>query len=258
MSSKPIGIFDSGVGGLTVLKEINRLMPNEGFVYFGDTANNPYGDKNSDALLGYGRSIINFLISQNVKAVLIACGTSSATVYDRLKSEYRIPVADVICPAVDAVSMYLKKPIGVIATESTVSSGVFEKKIIEKYPEAIVRSVACPLFVQLIEEGWAKKSVTRIVAESYLEAFGEKKIGSLVMGCTHYPLIVDVLTEILPDVPLIDMAEPAVNYLQKILGDPSEKKCEIKKFFVSGDEKKFSKLAGNIMGIKIKANKVVI
>ena len=178
----PVGVFDSGVGGLTVAREIMRQLPNENIVYFGDTARVPYGSKSKDNIIRYSRQIINFLKTKNVKAIVIACNTASALALDVVREEIDIPIIGVVEPgARAALEITQTKKIGVIGTEGTIRSAMYEKIIQERDPEAGVIGKACPLFVPLVEEGFAKHKVTQEIIDYYLASFLETDIDSLIL-----------------------------------------------------------------------------
>ena len=183
----PIGVFDSGVGGLTVAREIMRHLPNENIVYFGDTARVPYGSKSKDNIIRYSRQIVNFLKTQGVKAIVIACNTASALALDVVQAENDIPIIGVIEPgARAALGVTQSKKIGVIGTEATIRSQMYDKIIQGFDAQASVIGKACPLFVPLVGEGFAKHHVTEEVIDFYLASFMETDIDSLILGCTHY------------------------------------------------------------------------
>jgi len=203
-----IGLFDSGVGGLTVLKEIHHLLPKQKTIYFGDTARVPYGAKTPEQLLTFAREIIDFLLEKNVKAVVIACGTSGSYTYDKLVELYpTLPLVDVIRPGVDLCANLDIHRFGLIGTVATIRSGVFARLLKEKRPEAEIYPRACPLFASMIEAGLKPNHpALRFAAESYL-ADMKGNIDALIMGCTHYPLLADVFRDILGDVKLINLGE---------------------------------------------------
>lgn len=186
MDSRPIGIFDSGCGGLTVLKEYLKILPNEDYIYFGDTARLPYGSKSKETVLNFSKQIVNFLISKDVKMIIIACGTASACAYDKIKTLYSIPIRSIITPTAKAI---VEENIGVIATKRTISLNAWEDAIHAFRPNAKVTSVACPLFVPIVEEGFSDTDVAFLVAKHYLNYFENVNISSLIMGCTHYPIL---------------------------------------------------------------------
>ena len=188
MNAQPIGLFDSGLGGLTVLSELKRIMPNENFIYFGDTARVPYGSKSKETIIDYSRQIIKFLISKNVKLIIIACGTASSLAFDTVKKEFDIPIINVISPTAKKIK---SKSIGVIATNATIKSKAWSKQIQKYHPESSITSKACPLFVPIVEEGLIDTKISEDAIDLYLNSFKKHKIDSLVLGCTHYPILID-------------------------------------------------------------------
>ena len=195
MDNRPIGIFDSGLGGLTVLQEYINQLPNEDYIYFGDNARVPYGSKSKETIIEYSRQIVKFLISQNVKLIVIACGTASANAFDVLKSEFDIPIQTVIEPTAKAVK---DSKIGVIATKATIESNAWEKAI-EKYnPKCQIISKACPLFVPIVEENLVDTDICKLAIKMYLEDFAGKDISNLILGCTHYPILAERIKEFMP------------------------------------------------------------
>ena len=219
ISSAPIGVFDSGVGGLTVAREIMRNLPNEHIVYFGDTARVPYGSKSKDTIIRYCRQIIRFLQTQNVKAIVIACNTASALALDTVEKEFDIPIIGVIkSGARTAAATTVNKKVGVIGTESTINSQMYNQFLGELDPEITVFGKACPLFCPLVEEGWLKDPVTEEVARRYLRELLEEGIDSLIMGCTHYPLLRSLLRGIVGDqVNLVNPAYETAKELESLL-----------------------------------------
>lgn len=208
MENKPIGIFDSGLGGLTVLRAIHALMPEEDLVYFGDSGRAPYGTKSKETIIKYTFQDINFLLKQNVKMIVIACNTASACSLERVRASCPVPVVEVVGPGARAAANASGNGrIGVIGTPATIGSGVYEKAIREILPNCVCYSVPCPLFVPLVEEGWWENEVAEIVAEKYLAPLRDKKIDSLVLGCTHYPLLTNVIQKVMgQEVVLINSA----------------------------------------------------
>jgi glutamate racemase len=189
-----IGIFDSGVGGLTVVKAILEQIPRYDIVYFGDTAHTPYGTKSSETVLGYTTKNIEFLLSRGAKVIVIACNTASSVATAEVLERFSIPVFEVITPAVErALQISRNFNLGVIGTRATVSSGIYEKKIMENDPQAKVYSVACPLLVPLVEEGWLNRPETAMIVRKYLLPLKTRQIDTLILGCTHYPLLKKVI-----------------------------------------------------------------
>lgn len=216
---RPIGVFDSGIGGLTVVHELIRQLPNESIIYFGDTARVPYGPKSPETVLRYSREIVNLLREQDVKAIVIACNTATAHALPALRAELDIPVIGVVEPgARAAVGATRGGHVGVIGTAGTVKSGAYDRAIRALQPSARVTSRACPLFVPLVEEGWTDSEASRLIAEEYLRPLREAKVDAVVLGCTHYPLIKPLIGRVLgPDVRLIDSAEQTAAETARVL-----------------------------------------
>lgn len=220
-ASAPIGVFDSGIGGLTVVRELLRQLPNERIVYFGDTARVPYGPKSPDTVRRYSREISAYLRSQDVKAIVIACNTATAHALPVLAAELPLPVIGVVEPgARAAVATSRGAELGVIGTAGTIASGAYERAIRRLAPHAHIVTRACPLFVPLVEEGWLTAEATRLIATEYLAPLQASRIDTLVLGCTHYPLLKPLLGEILgPDVALIDSAHETAAEIGRVLED---------------------------------------
>ena len=215
-----IGVFDSGVGGLTVLKEILRLMPEENTIYLGDTARVPYGTRSASTIRKYARQTTSFLVSKGVKMLVVACNTSAAVALPALRRHFPgLPVIGVIEPgARAAAAASTSGRIGVIGTEGTIGSGAYERAIRRLRPDADILSSPCPLFVSLAEEGWVEGKVARLVAREYLEPLREKGIDTLVLGCTHYPLLKGTIRRVMgQQVLLIDSAEETARAVREKL-----------------------------------------
>ncbi len=196
-ANRPIGIFDSGIGGFTVMAEIMKALPHESLIYFGDTARVPYGSKSKETVTRYSEQISGFLMEKQVKAIVVACNTASACALDALVKKLPVPVIGVIEPgAKSAAAATENGRIGVIGTEATVKSGAYPEIIKSLNPEAKVFAKACPLFVPLVEEGWAEDVVTERVAERYLDKLLMKNIDTLILGCTHYPLLKRIIGDV--------------------------------------------------------------
>ena len=261
----PIGVFDSGVGGLTVAREIMRQIPNERIVYFGDTARVPYGSKSKDNIIRYSRQIINFLKTKNVKAIVIACNTASALALDVVREEIDIPIIGVVEPgARAALEITQTKKIGVIGTEGTIRSAMYEKIIQERDPEAGVIGKACPLFVPLVEEGFAKHKVTQEIIDYYLASFLETDIDSLILGCTHYPLLRSRIREYVGDrITLVNPAYETAMDLKKLLEDSNMENTgegqehATYSFYVSDAADKFKQFANSILPYDIETTKQI-
>ena len=260
-----IGVFDSGVGGLTVAREIIRQLPEESITYFGDTARVPYGSKSKDTIIRYSRQIIRFLKTKNVKAIVVACNTASAFALDTIEKEIDIPIIGVVKPgAKSAVESTKNKRIGIIGTEGTIKSELYTQYIHIIDPEITVVGKACPLFVPLVEEGMLHDSVTDEVASRYLESMKEENIDSLILGCTHYPLLRSTVGKIMgPEVNLVNPAYETAISLDGLLrqnGIRADKDAKPEyEFYVSDAEEKFKEFANSIMPLHIeKINQINI
>jgi len=219
MSNQPIGVFDSGIGGLTVLKELLNHLPTESFVYFGDTARVPYGTKSAETVRRFSRENVSLLLERGVKMVVVACNTASSEALPQLEGEFDVPIVGVIEPGVRAaVAATHHHRIGVIGTPGTIRSGAYQSKITSRMPDAVVIPQACPLFVPLVEEGWIDTPVTRMVAEEYLKIYHGTGIDALVLGCTHYPLLKPVIADTLGgEVVLVDSALETAHEVSRVL-----------------------------------------
>lgn len=258
----PIGIFDSGVGGLTVYRALHERLPSEHFVYLGDTARVPYGTKSLATVERYGIENARFLESHGIKLLVVACNTASALALPAIRKAVAVPVVGVIEPgARAAIAVRAGKKIGVIATEATVQSGAYASAISRIDPAIKVIERACPLFVPLAEEGWAETEVARAVAEQYLSDFKNQDIGALVLGCTHYPILRDLISEVIgAEVPLLDSGEAAAGEVQLLLeaselagpdGDPRMRKLcdDLDHFYVTDAAERFAKVAERFLGM---------
>jgi len=253
---RSIGVFDSGVGGLTVAREIIRQLPNENIVYFGDTARVPYGIKSRETVVRFSIENILFLLKQDVKLICVACNTASSFALPVIKNNFRVPIIGVITPGVrEAVYASQNKRIGVIGTKGTIKSRTYETEITQLDPKVKVTAVACPLFVPFVEEGWLDGEVVLSVAKSYLLPLKEAKVDTVILGCTHYPLLKPVIQEILgPKVNLIDSAKQVAFEVKKILANEdmlNRTKGGRHRFYVSDNPEWFSSLAQRFMGRKI-------
>lgn len=219
MSQKPIGVFDSGIGGMTVLKELIEHLPHESFVYFGDTARVPYGTKSADTVRRFSEENVRLLLDRDVKMVVVACNTATADALPHLQKTFELPIVGVIEPGVRAaVAATRTGRIGVIGTAGTIRSGAYQNGIKARRSDANVVALACPLFVPLVEEGWIDTPVTRLVVERYLGPYLGSTIDTLVLGCTHYPLLKPVIASVLGDgVTLVDSAIETAREVKDVL-----------------------------------------
>lgn len=255
LAELPIGVFDSGVGGLTVAREIMRNLPAERIVYFGDTARVPYGNKSKETILSFSRQIIRFLRTQQVKAIVVACNTASAFALDEVSGENDLPMVGVVKPGARvATEATANGRIGVIGTEGTIGSHIYRDFIRDIDPGITVIEKACPLLVPLVEERWIQDPVTRQVAERYLAGLKEQGVDTLVLGCTHYPLLRSVIGELMGvSVTLVNPAYETAQELKRILEaggltNPGADKKEFPyRFFVSDLADKFKVFASSIL-----------
>jgi glutamate racemase len=261
----PIGVFDSGVGGLTVAREIMRQLPQERIIYFGDTARVPYGSKSRETIVRYSRQIIHFLESKGVKAIVVACNTASAFALEKIRPEMKMPIIGVVKPGAKvAAEITHNGRIGVIGTEGTVGSHIYTEMIHRHNPEATVLGKACPLFVPLVEEGWLKDPVTVQVAKRYLLYFQESDIDTLILGCTHYPLLRAMIREIMGEsVNLVNPAYETAQGLKRLLeqhGISNDGKMPVEpmyQFYVSDAAEKFKNFANSILPCEIEEAQLI-
>jgi glutamate racemase len=253
----PIGVFDSGIGGLTVVRELIRQLPNESIIYFGDTARVPYGPKSPDTVLRYSREIVSFLKGQGVKAIVIACNTATAHALAALREENDLPIVGVIEPGSRAAARAsVGGKIGVIGTYGTINSHAYEKSITEAAPSTTITALACPLFVPLVEEGWLETEATRLIAREYLTPLVDAKIDTLVLGCTHYPLLKHVIgTTVGREVRLIDSAEETASETASVLRDKGLAHAETQsaryRFIASDAPEQFLRVGQRFLGASI-------
>ena len=253
MDVRPIGVFDSGVGGLTVVSALRRRLPSESILYFGDTARVPYGTKSPETIRRFTREITRFLAQRGVKMVIVACNSCSATALDCVGLEFNGPTLGVIVPGAEtAVQQTKTGRIGVIGTPATIGSGAYEKAIRERLPEVRVFSTACPLFVPLAEERMESHAATHLIAQEYLQPLLDQKIDTLILGCTHYPLLKSTLQEVVgPEVKVVDSAESTAQAAAEMLdrlGLHSHGEAGLSaRFFVSDDPSGLEKMHHRLM-----------
>lgn len=221
-AQQPIGVFDSGIGGLTVLAELIAKLPGERFIYLGDTARLPYGTKSSSTVIRYAVTAGSFLARRGVKLLVVACNTATAVALPALRSALSIPVVGVVEPAARAAAKKAKTGVGVIGTESTVGSGVYQNLLQQLRPGLAIHAQPCPLFVPLAEEGWFSHPVTQQVAEIYLQPLKAQGVDTVVLGCTHYPLLLGPIRQVLgPEVQLINSGEEVAREVASLLAEAS-------------------------------------
>jgi glutamate racemase len=255
--NKAIGIFDSGIGGLTVASEIFRLLPNENVVYFGDTGRYPYGPRSPEIVRKFARQDVNFLLEQGVKFIVVACNTASSLALDYIKRIYNIPMIGVIEPgARGAIEKTKTNRVGVIGTQGTIASRAYDKSLRQLNGSLKIYSRACPLFVALAEEGYVDQPATRMIAEDYLKDIKSKKIDTLILGCTHYPLLKKPIANVMgKNFQLIDSAEETARAARQALSklemlNPSISEGK-RSYFVSDSPEKFKRFGRLFMGRKV-------
>lgn len=259
----PIGVFDSGIGGLTVTREIMRQLPDENIVYFGDTARVPYGSKSKENIIRFSRQIVRFLKTRHVKAIVVACNTASALALDTLRQETDIPVMGVVEPGARAAVRETKNgKIGVIGTEATIRSEMYTQVIHRMLPDAEVIGNSCPLFVPLVEEGFAKHKIAEEVIDIYLSELRETDIDTMILGCTHYPLLRSRIMEYFGDA--VQIVNPAYETAMELKTMLEEKKMAHPlggeasyEFYVSDAAEKFTKFANSILTYDVASTKLV-
>jgi len=262
ISELPIGIFDSGVGGLTVYRALHERLPNERFIYLGDTARVPYGTKSLSTVERYAIENARFLAARGIKLLIVACNTASALALPAIRKALNVAVIGVIEPGVRAaVRLAAGKPIGVIATEATIGSKAYRRAIAGLDPTIEVIERACPLFVSLAEEGWGETDVARTVAREYLTEFREASVGALVLGCTHYPILREVIGETVgPALPLIDSGEATACEVESFLASREMARAgrletrrrelcdDLDHFYVTDAAQRFARVAERFLG----------
>jgi len=251
---KAIGIFDSGVGGLTVLKELVAKLPREHTIYLGDTARVPYGIRSPETVTRYSFENTQFLLAQEIKMLVVACNTASAISLGAVKKEFPLPVIGVLEPgARAAVAVTRARKVGIIGTEATVASGAYEKAIRMLAPDIQVFSYACPLFVPLVEEGWFDNDVAELAARRYLEPLRTSGIDTLVLGCTHYPLLKKVIGRVIGEnITLIDSATETAKEVADVLGklhwERPDREDVIRRYYVTDSPVRFEKIGKLFLG----------
>ena len=265
MDNRPIGVFDSGIGGLTVLKEIMEQLPGEDVVYFGDTARIPYGTRSKETVIKYVFQSIRFLMTKDIKAIVIACNTASALAMEEAQEIFDIPIIGVVDPGAKAsISATKNNTIGVIGTEGTINSGAYQRKVRKMLPQSEIIGVSCPLFVQIVEEGWESSDVAHLAAQKYLLELKEHNIDTLILGCTHYPALRYTLGKVLGDqVNLVNPAYETAKVTKNILKEQSLLSEKLDggeyTYYVSDDPEKFKRVGGNLIKKQIsKVEKVNI
>ena len=256
MDNRPIGMFDSGVGGLTVLKEVKNLLPNEEIIYLGDTKRFPYGSKSKESIIEISRNCVKFLVSKNVKLIIIACGTATSQSIDVLQKEFDIPIIGIIDPTIKYLkeNVQSKEKIGVIATQGTIRSKAWEKNILESINNVEVISQETPLLATMAEQGWTNNKVAKYTIKEYMKQF--KKINRLILGCTHYPMFEELIKkELKKKVDIINTGEKVATYVKKYLEDNNMQNDEENKkdiIYLTDTESNFIIIAKNLLQQEIR------
>ncbi len=258
--NRPIGVFDSGIGGLTVLREIINAVPGESTIYFGDNSRAPYGTKSRSTVIRYSLQNMKFLESKDVKMIVVACNTASAYAYEELKARAQVPVVEVVTPGADEACKATKNgKIGIIATKGTISTGVYKAAVEKRAEELGMKNIeifqqACPLFVSLAEEGWWDTEITRLTAEEYLKPLKEAGVDTLVMACTHYPLLSKVIGEVMgEDVVLVNTGVATAKVVKGLLetegisSGNGASDC-VREFYTSDEPELFEQVAAPFLG----------
>lgn len=259
MDNRPIGVFDSGIGGLTVLKEILEQLPGEDIIYLGDTARIPYGTRSKETVVKYVMESCNFLMKKDIKAIVVACNTASALAMEEAQKKFNIPIIGVIEPgAKAAISCTKNNTIGIIGTEGTINSNAYQRYIRKQLPSAEIIGVACPLFVQIVEEGWENSDVAYLTAQKYLLELKEHNVDTLVLGCTHYPAMRYTISKVMGEkVQLVNPAYETAKLTKNILKEQGllNEKLDggICKFYVTDDPEKFKRVGGNLIRRQIES-----
>ena len=260
--SRPIGVFDSGIGGLTVVRELRRQLPNESIIYFGDTARVPYGNKSPQTVIRYAIEAASLLLTYDVKAVVVACNTASAHAMDILKEKFSIPVFGVIQPGVDqAVKVSKNNKILVIGTIGTIRSEAYQNRLRNNNENLKISSQPCPMFVPLVEEGWLNNEITKSTIDKYLGKFKDEGIDTVILGCTHYPLLKIAIDEYWPEVYLVDsgvetakMLSSTLQNLNKEMSEPGQGQC---RFLVSDIADNFQAIGQMFLGTSMENFEII-
>ena len=256
MDKRPIGIFDSGVGGMTVLAQIKKYLPNEDLIYLGDTKNFPYGDKSKETIIKLSTKCIEFLIRQEVKMIIIACGTATSQSLEKVKKIYRLPIEGIIYPTVQDIKNSIKTEklcIGVIATEGTIRSNKWQEELRREMKEVEVINKACPLLAPMAEQGWTNNKVAKEAIKEYMKPFQNQKIDKLILGCTHYPIYEQMIRDELGyEVNLINTGMAVAKYLKNLFEEEkNEAMSRDEKIFLTKPSQDFKKIAERVLGEEI-------
>ena len=257
MDNRPIGMFDSGVGGLTVYEEIKKKLPNEKIIYLGDTKEFPYGSKSKQSIIELTKNNIEFLLKYNVKLIIIACGTATSQALEEVRKIYRIPIIGIIEPTVEYVKQEgTYNNIGVIATRGTIRSNTWEKSIKEKIDNIIVYNKECPLLAPMAEEGWTDNEIAKLTIKEYIKDF--PKLDALILGCTHYPLFEKILKEQMPETDIINTGKIIAKYLEENIEKSENNEDREEEIYLTDTECNFIQMANKILGHNVEIKRVEV
>ena len=257
MDNRPIGMFDSGVGGLTVYEEIKKKLPNEKIIYLGDTKEFPYGSKSKQSIIELTKNNIEFLLKYNVKLIIIACGTATSQALEEVRKIYRVPIIGIIEPTVEYVEQEgTYNHIGVIATRGTIRSNTWEKSIKEKIDNIIVYNKECPLLAPMAEEGWTDNEIAKLTIKEYIKDF--PKLDALILGCTHYPLFEKILKEQMPETDIINTGKIIAKYLEENIEKSENNEDREEEIYLTDTECNFIQMANKILGHNVEIKRVEV
>lgn len=257
MDNRPIGMFDSGVGGLTVYEEIKKKLPNEKIIYLGDTKEFPYGSKSKQSIIELTKNNIEFLLKYNVKLIIIACGTATSQALEEVRKIYRVPIIGIIEPTVEYVKQEgTYNHIGVIATRGTIRSNTWEKSIKEKIDNIIVYNKECPLLAPMAEEGWTDNEIAKLTIKEYIKDF--PKLDALILGCTHYPLFEKILKEQMFETDIINTGKIIAKYLEENIEKSENNEDREEEIYLTDTECNFIQMANKILGHNVEIKRVEV
>lgn len=257
MDNRPIGMFDSGVGGLTVYEEIKKKLPNEKIIYLGDTKEFPYGSKSKQSIIELTKNNIEFLLKYNVKLIIIACGTATSQALEEVRKIYRVPIIGIIEPTVEYVKQEgTYNNIGVIATRGTIRSNTWEKSIKEKIDNIIVYNKECPLLAPMAEEGWTDNEIAKLTIKEYIKDF--PKLDALILGCTHYPLFEKILKEQMFETDIINTGKIIAKYLEENIEKSENNEDREEEIYLTDTECNFIQMANKILGHNVEIKRVEV
>ena len=257
MDDKPIGMFDSGVGGLTVYKEIKKIMPNEKIIYLGDTKNFPYGSKSKQSIIDLSKKNIDFLLEQNVKVIVIACGTATSQALEEVQNIYKVPIIGIIQPTIEYIKRKENiKNIGVIATRGTIRSNSWETNLKSQISDIKVYNKECPLLAPMAEEGWIDNEIAKLTIQEYIKDF--PKLDALILGCTHYPLFKKIIEEQMPNTEIINTGEKLASHIKTMIESSTNKEKAQDEIYLTDTECNFINVSYKLLNEKIELKKATI